>query len=97
MVSIMQYIWFFAQKTQDILFFTHHMLTKHRLMVYSEDTTARWSILQSQEEKKLIGLVLRLNTEIICVYELQRIKLNVLKFLTYPQTKESIIAPSHPK
>lgn len=29
------------------------MLTKHRLMGYSEDTTARWGKLQSQEENSL--------------------------------------------
>lgn len=30
------------------------MLTKHRLMGYSEDTTARWGKLQSQEENSLL-------------------------------------------
>lgn len=33
------------------------MLTKHRLMEYSEDTTARWGKLQSQEENSLLDYV----------------------------------------
>lgn len=33
------------------------MLTKHRLMEYSEDTTTRWGKLQSQEENSLLDYV----------------------------------------
>lgn len=48
------------------------MLTKHRLMGYSEDTTARWGKLQSQEENSLLeNFVNSVDTNSVGIYFLR--------------------------